>query len=285
MAHPFPTRILFYFLFFLCTAAYTQSKIKLDNVISFDELIKRKVERNVSWTNPDGTKETMRLMEMAIPFTEEAKQLTLEFNTANYGLPSYWLTPKMIVLHSMDLGNLQRSLEQSSLLHDHLPESWSMLYKAGKVPNGVHFMVDKNGTIYCLAPPVSKDEKSVDYTSPSHRWYIKRHQDGNPCAIGIENVTEANGDFTDLTAAQVAANAQLVRWLIQFENNNIKYVSSHHQFNNEATLNQMHFRLKLSYQQKAYRTTGRKDIGEVKLNSIISKIKEHGYVVHSDFNE
>jgi len=282
---PMRAVLLVIFILVFLTAAHAQSTAKLTRAISFEELIKRKVERSLSWSNPDGTKETMHFIEMTIPFTPKARKLTLEFNKANYGLSSYWLTPKMVVIHSMDLGDLQRSLELSSLLHDQIPDSWGVLHKAGKLPNGAHFMVDKDGTIYCLAPPVTPDEKSVDYTSPAHRWYIKRHQDGNPCAIGIENITEANGDFADLTAEQVNANAKLIRWLVQFENTKITHVASHHQFNDEDTLDQMHRLLGLHYQTKANRTTGRKDVGEEMLQRIILKAQEHGGSVQSGFNK
>src|SRR5882757_8018368 len=145
---------------FLSISTHAQHKIKLDKNISFDELMKTKTVRTVSWTNPNGEKETLTFTEIAIPVKEEMKQLTKEFNQNNYGINSYWLNPKMIVLHSMDLGDLQQSLEQSSLLNDQLPESWGTLSKAGKLPNGAHFMVDQDGTIYCLTPPVSADEKS-----------------------------------------------------------------------------------------------------------------------------
>ncbi len=262
----------------LVSFSLAQAQKVLDKNISFASLQKKKTERTVSWTNPDGSAETMNLIEMPIPVNE---RLTAEFNKNNYGIASPWLNPKMIVLHSMDLGSLQQSLEQSSLLNDRMPESWGLLSKAGKLPNGAHFMVDKDGTIYCLAPPLAEKSKSADYTSPFHRWYVKRHQDGNPCAIGIENVTDANGDFTDLTPQQIDANSKLVRWLIQFEENKIEYVNSHHQFNEENTLDHLHKLLELNYKNKAYRTTGRKDIGDDKLTDILLQVKLSGYTISS----
>ncbi|PZR25646.1 MAG: hypothetical protein DI538_27145 [Azospira oryzae] len=270
--------ILFSLFIFSLSTAHAQQNPVLDKNISFAALSKKKAERTVSWTNPDGSSETLNLIEMAIPVNEK---LTTEFNKNNYGIASPWLTPKMIVLHSMDLGSLKESLEQSSLLHDRIPESWGLLSKAGKLPNGAHFMVDKDGTIYCLTPPMARNKKKVDYTSPAHRWYVKRHQDGNPCAIGIENVTDANGDYTDLTAEQVEANSKLVRWLIQFEENRIEYVNSHHQFNDENTLNHLHKLLELNYQNKPFRTTGRKDIGDDKLTDILLQVKLSGYTISS----
>lgn len=260
-----------------------RNEVKLDTTISFEDLLKRKTERTVSWINPDGSTEIMPFIEMAIPMNEEAKQLTCEFNQRNYGINSSWLTPKILILHAMDLGSLRQSLELSSFLNDHLPESWSTLYKAGKLSNGSHFIIDRDGTVYCLSPPWSADEKSVDYTFRDHKWYIKRHQDGNPFAIGIENVTPANGDFTDLSVKQVQANAQLVRWLIQFENSKIQYVTSHHQFNDEVVLNKMHQQFGIIYKNKLYRTIGRNDIGDEKLFEIIQLVQAHGYRVSSSF--
>src|SRR6187402_3232915 len=94
-------------LLFSFSIISAQSRPVLDKHISFASLTKKKTERTVSWTNPDGSAETMNLIEMAIPVNE---RLTTEFNKNNYGIASPWLTPKMIVLHSMDLGSLQESL-------------------------------------------------------------------------------------------------------------------------------------------------------------------------------
>lgn len=255
----------------------------LTNIISFEELTKKSLERNVEWTNPDGSKEKLVIKEMAIPFDQRMIDLTKEYIHAVYDLDSLWLDPKMIVFHAMGDGDLKTSLEISSFLHDQIPESWGNLSKAGKLPNGAHFIIDRDGTIICLSPPVSK-EGSTSYSPANHRWYIKRHQDGNPVAIGIENVTQP-GNFTDLTEAQILSNVKLAQWLFWFEHGKIKFMASHHQFNNEKDYNRFLNFFELSNAQKQFRTTGRKDIGEKSLMTILDGIQKNRIPVQLFFKK
>lgn len=244
----------------------------LTGVITFDELLAHKVTRQLQWVDLKGENRVLDVIEIQIPITDTIKRMTLEFEQKNYHYNSVWLTPRVVVLHSMDLDDLRQSLEQSSLLHDSIPSSWGLLSKAGSLPNGAHFIIDKDGTIYCLTPPLSKDGKTVSYERTNHQWFIRRHQDANPLAIGIENVTPANGDFTDLSEAQITANAQLIRWLMWFENGQIKEITSHHQYNDEQFLDRILGTTNLRHHLKPYRTTGRKDVGDAVLDRIIEKI-------------
>ncbi len=255
----------------------------LITTISFSELEKKLITREVEWTNPDGRKESMTILEMAIPVDQKMKELTLDFVVSNYHIDSIWLHPRMIVFHSMDLGNLQNSLEFSSLLHDHMPETWTTLYLAGKLPNGAHFIVEKSGDIVCLTPPVSLDGAKISYNKNNHKWLIRRHQDGNPVALGVENVTDRNGDFTDLTAEQIESNAKLARWLLWMENGSIEFLTSHHQFNNDKEFNRMLEVFSLKHYQRRYRTLGRKDIGRENLLKITQKVEAVNYKIKSRF--
>ncbi len=244
----------------------------LTGIIKFDELIVHKVERILRWPGAAGKQEQLDIIELPIPITETIRRMTLDFEQRNYHYNSVWLTPRFVVVHSMDLDDLKNSLQKSSLLHDRIPSSWGLLSKAGSLPNGAHFIIDKDGTIYCLTPPFAKDGKAVSYERTNHQWFIRRHQDANPLAIGIENVTPANGDFTDLSEAQISANAQLIRWLVWFENGQIRKITSHHQYNDEQFLDCILGTENLRHQLKPYRTTGRKDVGSEVLSRIIEKV-------------
>ena len=255
----------------------------LTRVISFDDLVERKTIKKIEWTNPNGVTETMRLTEMPVPVDRKMKELTRDFVLANYGLNSIWLHPRVIVFHAMGDGDLKTSLEVSSFLHDQIPESWGNLFKAGKLPNGAHFIIEKNGNVICLSLPVSSDESRISYDRGDHKWLVKRHQDGNPIAIGIENVTD-QGNVTDLTKEQIESNAKLARWLLWMEKGKVDYAMSHHQFNDDQNYDLFLTAFKLQHLQKQYRTKGRRDIGDKNLRRIIDKINQFGYETHSFFD-
>ena len=277
-----------YFLFFLLIASvagFGQERNEvLTKTISFSELEKTRITREVEWTNPNGSNERMTIWEMAIPVNDHMKKLTLDFVVSNYHLDSIWLHPRMIVFHSMDLGNLQISLERSSFLNDDIPESWGTLHRAGELPNGAHFIIEKNGDIVCLTPPVLLDGSRISYKKENHKWLIRRHQDGNPVALGVENVTDRNGDFTDLTIEQIESNAKLARWLLWMENGKVEYLTSHHQFNDEKEFNKMLEVFSLTHYQKRYRTLERKDIGGKNLLKITQKVEAVNYRIKSRFS-
>ncbi len=269
----------------ICFCVLAQEKFPvLTNVISFNDLQKKSIERKMTWMNPDGTQEEMKILEMAIPFDETMKVRTKEFVHSVYGLDSIWLKPKMIVFHAMGDGDLKTSLEVSSFLNDRIPESWGNLSKAGFLPNGAHFIIDRNGTVICLSPPVSNHNSAISYQREAHHWYVKRHQDGNPFAIGIENVTD-RGDYISLTQAQLESNARLARWLVWFENGQLKFLASHDQFNDDKNYNLFLKTFDLKNFKKQFRTKGRKDIGEKNLMLIFEKIKARNPSVQLFFNE
>ena len=254
----------------------------LTRVISFDNLLDSKTLKMVQWTNPNGVREKLVITEMAIPVDQRMIALTRDFVLSNYGLQSTWLKPRVIVFHALGGGGLKNSLEISSFLHDQMPDSWGNLSKAGKLPNGAHFIIEKNGNVICLTPPLSADESRISYDRNNHQWRIKRHQDGNPVALGIENVTDP-GKLTVLTPEQIESNAKLARWLIWMENGKIDYMMSHHQFNDDADYDLFLTAFKLKHLQKQYRTRGRTDIGDSNLRRIINKINQYGYTPHSFF--
>lgn len=277
--------ILIFATLLICFCLSAQRKYPvLTNVISFDDLQKKSTERKVEWKNPDGSQEEMKILEMAIPFDESMKELTKEFVHSVYGLDSIWLNPKMIVFHAMGDGDLKTSLEVSSFLNDKIPNTWGSLSKAGSLANGTHFIIDNDGTIICLSPPVSNHNPMISFEREDHHWYLKRHQDGNPVALGIENVTD-KGDYISLTEAQLESNAKLVRWLVWFENGAVEFVTSHHQFNDDKSYDQFLSAFHLQNHQKQFRTKGRIDIGKKNLRLILEKITQHQVLVQLFFKE
>lgn len=255
-----------------------------DRVITYEQLQHRKVERKFSWTNPDQSTEEVSFVEMAIPVDKHMKELTRRFVRDNYGWNSIWVEPRLIVIHSMDLGNMQATLEESSFLDRRMPQSWTTVVKAGELPSGAHFIIDMDGTIYCLTPPVdSSDDARTSYDRQQHRWMIRRHHDGNPMAIGIENVTPCNDSFEDLSAAQVASNAKLVRWLLWLEQGSITHVASHHQFNDSARFESMLKAYSLELPRPMYRAWTRRDVGDRVLDAILAEVRRKGWPVKNDF--
>jgi len=268
----------------ICFCLLAQEKYPaLTDIISFDQLQKKSIEIKLEWTSPDGSHEEIRIIEMAIPFDKAMKTRTKEFVHSVYGLDSIWLNPKMIVYHAMGDGDLKKSLEVSSFLNDQIPQSWGNLSKAGLLSNGAHFIIDQDGTIICLSPPVSNDGVLVSFERDNHYWFIKRHQDGNPVAIGIENVTP-RGDYTSLTKEQLSSNAKLARWLIWFESGKIEFVASHHQFNEDKKYDQFLKAFQLQNLKKQFRTKGRQDIGDKNLNEILRQINLLKLPVKKFFN-
>ncbi|MEW5738906.1 MAG: peptidoglycan recognition family protein [Myxococcota bacterium] len=235
----------------------------------------------VRWKNPNGREETLKLVLLPIPVDDAIREKTLAYMKKNYGRDSLWLDPRMVVLHSMDLGDVEQSLEASSFLHDEMPD-WGDLRQAGLLPNGAHFIVDRDGTIYCLTPPLGEDGRTLAFDSEHHRWMVRRHQDGNPTAIGIENATPINKDFTDLTPKQVEANAKLVRWLIAFEHGAIRYVVGHHQMVDPAMLDRMEATIGVRFRGPGA-TTVRSDPGQAVVDAVVKGVRRAGFSVTSDF--
>lgn len=261
------------------SCALGQSKYPpLTNVISFQDLKQYAVSREFDWINLDGEKEKIKFLEMRIPVDDQMKRLTQSYLHANYGIDSIWVRPRVIIFHAMGDGDLKTSLEISSFLNNEIPADWGELHHAGKLPNGAHFIVDRDGTIMCLTPPV--DGGGAASYKKGHHWMVRRHQDANPVAIGVENVTPA-GDWTSLTDAQLASNARLARWLIGLENNRIDYLMSHHQFNDDVSYDQFLKAFKLKNLQKQFRTKGRKDVGNANLQRIVDDVRRCGYKVHT----
>ena len=265
---------------FTTVVSYGQSS----RVISFHDLQKKKIEKKFSWTNPDSSREEMEVTEMPIPVDNEMLDLTSKFMNDNYGSNSTWVDPRIIVIHSMDLEDLRTSLEQSSFLDRKMPKEWATVVKAGSLPSGAHFIIDRDGTIYCLTPPSSiTDDRKISYDRNHHQWLIRRHVDAIPIALGIENVTKKDGRYDDLTDEQIVSNAKLVRWLLWMEKSSVKYVMSHHQFNDTTRFESMMKHFSLTTPRPLIRAWTRQDVGDTVLQRILTDVRRRGWLLKDDF--
>jgi len=104
------------------------------------------------------------------------------------------ISPKVIVLHYTAGGSADGTFKYFS--GNHMEAARPQLAAASDLNVSAHFLVDRDGTIYRLMPETR----------------MARHCIGlNHLAIGIENV--GDGKKWPLTAAQVEADARLVRFL------------------------------------------------------------------------
>lgn len=269
---------------FLIKLIGADAQPSLTGNISFQDLMKRERTQELYWTNPDSSKETLALTVLPIPVTKEIRLQTEAFTEKNYGLSRIWLQPKIIVIHSMDFDNLQDALEKSSFLHHRMPDSWGVLTKAGSLPNGAHFIIDRSGKVYCIMPPVADEKFQESWNRNTHRWLIRRHQDGNPFGVGIENLTSVNGRYDDLTPEQIDANAKLVRWLFWFDGPSIQYLTSHHQYNDSLFCQSMLNKMGRNTPLNQYRTKQRMDVGDSTLQLIHRSVVEKGLRLKNTFD-
>lgn len=121
------------------------------------------------------------------------QQLILDYVHQHYdpAATSTNITPRMIVIHWTAIDSLQSTL---AAFGPDVLAGRDDIQRGGKLNTGAHFLVDRDGTIY----------KLLDET------VMARHTIGlNRIAIGVENVGSGS-----LTAAQLAANQGLVRYLV-----------------------------------------------------------------------
>jgi N-acetyl-anhydromuramyl-L-alanine amidase AmpD len=152
----------------------------------------------------------LRVVEQPLAFGEARRELTLEYIRTRYdpAANSIEIVPRMIIVHWTGSASARSAL--ATFRPDRLagrPE----LVGAGKLNVSAHYLVDRDGTVYRLMPD---------------RW-MARHAIGlNRSAIGIENV---GGPALPLTAAQLEANARLVRELKE-RHPDLRYLIGHHEY-------------------------------------------------------
>lgn len=136
------------------------------------------------------------IVDRPISWSRERESLTVAYRRAHQDAAAAdsSIEPRMIVLHYTGGSSWKATWRYFD--RTRLERGREKLRKGGEVNVSAHFLVDRDGTIYRLLPETT----------------MARHCIGlNHIAIGIENV--GDGARWPLTAAQVEANAALVRHL------------------------------------------------------------------------
>jgi hypothetical protein len=124
--------------------------------------------------------------------------------------------PRLVVVHYTAIPTLAETVATFTPLE--IDPERSLVASHGRLNVGIHYVVDRDGTIYSLYPET----------------VISRHVIGlNHVAIGIENVGAADlggpAEQAPLTPAQLAANVALVRDLVR-RHPTIEFVIGHHEY-------------------------------------------------------
>ncbi|MCW3167645.1 N-acetylmuramoyl-L-alanine amidase [Chryseobacterium sp. 09-1422] len=151
-----------------------------------------------------------KIVNKPINYSEERVRLSLEYLKDHHGLTQKTPTivPKMIVLHYTAGGTIESNHKYFNKTH--LENARNTLKKQSTLNVSSQYIVDRDGTIYQLMEPNM----------------FARHTIGlNYCAIGVENIGSKK---QPLTEKQVAANAQLVRYLTK--KYKIEYLIGHSEY-------------------------------------------------------
>lgn len=150
--------------------------------------------------------EIPQIIDKPIKWTENRERLIEEYALEHYGFSATSITPRAVVVHWTAINSFE-----STYKYFYNEEFTSGIDK-GTLNVASHFIVDRDGTIYRLTSETALNRHAIGY---------------NWCAIGIENVGGVNGK-EDLTAAQLLANINLIRYLAE-KYSTIEYVFGHMQ--------------------------------------------------------
>ena len=153
-----------------------------------------------------------KIIDRPIIYDSTRNSLSLQYLKERHGLEQTEpiLTPKIIVSHWTAIPTLEGSFNAFNPVM--LPSFRKELKGVSPLNVSIHFLVDRDGTIYRLMP-----EK-----------LMARHVIGlNWCALGIENV--GDGNKFPLTEAQLKANIWLVKYLKK-KYDSIEYLIGHHEY-------------------------------------------------------
>jgi N-acetylmuramoyl-L-alanine amidase len=154
---------------------------------------------------------SQKIIDRPIVYDSVRKVLSLQYLKERHGLiqTEPTLSPKMIVSHWTAIPTLEGSFRAFNPV---TLRGRKELIEASPLNVSIHFLVDRDGTIYRLMP----------------ENLMARHVIGlNWCALGIENV--GDGNKFPLTEAQLQANIYLVKYLKK-KYKTIEYLIGHHEY-------------------------------------------------------
>ena len=154
---------------------------------------------------------SQKIINRPIVYDSARKALSLQYLKERYGLTQTEPTifPKMIVSHWTAIPTLEGSFNAFNSV---TLKSRKELIEASPLNVSIHFLVDRDGTIYRLMP----------------ENLMARHVIGlNWCALGIENV--GDGNKFPLTEAQLEANIFIVKYLRK-KYKTIEYLIGHYEY-------------------------------------------------------
>ena len=152
-----------------------------------------------------------KIIDRPIIYDSTRNSLSLQYLKERHGLEQSepTLTPKMIVSHWTAINTLENSFNAFNSV---TLRGRKDLSEASLLNVSIHFLVDRDGTIYRLMP----------------ENMMARHVIGlNWCALGIENV--GDGKKFPLTEAQLQANIFIVKYLKK-KYKSIEYLIGHHEY-------------------------------------------------------
>lgn len=157
-------------------------------------------------------KQTLELIDKPITFNKKRIELTKRYMEERYNIKdSYFITPKMVVIHWTALNSLDKSYQAFAPVS--LSHQRTALFQSSSLNVSIHFLVDRDGKIYRLMPET----------------WMARHVIGlNHLAIGIENVGGKDGE-ENLTKAQLQSNANLIYYLKK-KYPSIEYLIGHYEY-------------------------------------------------------
>ena len=179
--------------------------------------------------------------------SETYKTLIKEYSKTHYNINNIYIKrPKIIVIHSTATRTLEGTI---NIFDSDYLMGRSDIRDNGDINVSIHFIVDRDGTIYSYTPIT----------------VIARHVIGlNYTSIGIENVGFPN----DLTDEQLSSNIKLINYLKK-NIKTIKHVIGHFEYNDK---NAPHYNL-MKNKDTNYIAAQRSDPSKLFVDSVRANIK------------
>jgi N-acetylmuramoyl-L-alanine amidase len=176
-------------------------------------------------------------------------ELTKQYCLENYGIARYKLdSPKIVLVHFTVIPTLEETV--AYFQKDSIESSRTNISKFSQMNVGIHYIVDKDGSIYKLVPDT----------------VIARHAIGfNHVSIGIENIAK---DAADLTPAQLESNVKLIA-VLKERNPGLEYLVGHHEYNDTSLA---HYKLFLAVDE-SYKPHDKPDPGPKFMSDLREKLK------------